>query len=402
MFRPVSTTPSLPTRRKPRRGRKVRYEEILHWRQGFEYRDNPPMMMSSPRWRCSSTDTQGRSSVLLTADTLFPSLIKAEGEAWKRMDSIDNEEESSPTESSLVKHGNSVQSIHSYFKNLDSNVCCMSLPGRKANTYSKVRVPHPEGRDSGIEEGTLSGIDLERHDKTCLDQKEFSVYKRALLCAQFPVLGSISPPSSASLMPKHSIPFQHSFTFIPIPENNSDLKTFSEDSDIDDDTDTSIQVQTLCVVVRQAFQLSEERHLYYDEIISEGYNRKSPAKILIDELVSRLTLLENNKHPFYSPFSFENRNAYDFWQQQERRHVIDLYTKFWHYSLPSPSSTLCNPMYWASTHDEYRELMIKLIRSGSMRHNVSRGGWILSSSCRRLLKEFGLRYGVVSIIFFFY
>ncbi|XP_071948588.1 uncharacterized protein [Antedon mediterranea] len=348
------------------------------------------MMATSPRWRSSSTDG-GRSSVLLSADSLFPSLIKAESEAWKRMDSLDIDDDSSP-ESSLVKHGNSVQSIHSYFKNLDSNVCCMNLPGKNANAYSKIRVPQTDGRDSGIEDGTISGIDSDRQHKNVLDQREFSVYKRALLCAQFPVLGSVSPPSSASnSLTTNS--FQHTFNFIPIPESNTKT-TFSDDSEIDDDTDTSIQVQTLCVVVRQAFNLSEERHLYYDDIISEGYNRKSPAKILIDELVSRLRLLENNKHPFYSPFAFENRNAYDLWQQQERRTVIKLYSKFWHYALPSASSSLCKPMYWASTHEEYKDLMIQLIRSGNVHHNVLRGGWILSSSSRRLLKEFGLRYGV--------
>ena len=61
-------------------------------------------------------------------------------------------------------------------------------------------------------------------------------------------------------------------------------------------------------------------------------------------------------------FSIQTRNAYDFWQQQDRMRISELINKFWYFALPSPASSMCKPSYWESMHEEYTDLMHKLIR----------------------------------------
>ncbi|XP_006813160.1 uncharacterized protein LOC102804431 [Saccoglossus kowalevskii] len=147
-------------------------------------------------------------------------------------------------------------------------------------------------------------------------------------------------------------------------------------------------------LVRQAFNLTSDKHQYYSEIIMQGLGRKTPAKLLVEELVSQLAILENNRHPFYSPQSFLSRNAYDQWQQRERTNISILINKFWHFSLPSPPSVMSKSQYWFNRHEEYSVLMHRLLRFETSIRRNSAFFMPLSSSSRRLLKEFGQRYGV--------
>ncbi|XP_072042016.1 uncharacterized protein [Amphiura filiformis] len=303
----------------------------------------------------------------------------------------------------LLSHGGIAPQIQKYFQRLETRNYRVTsvVDDTHSPPTDKRLVLVPEkghGRDSGIEDGRQSSVSsvVEHHHfmRTVLTHKEFSVYKHALLCAQYPVLGRTSNPNSQASTPSsshHPRSSSSKFLFSPHTSSPYSLHLDSEDED-EDDTDYPIQTETLSAVVRGAFQLTEERHLYYDKNIMEGLGWRAPAKVLVEELVSRLALLERNRHPFYQPQAFDTRNAYDFWQQQDRIRISELINKFWYFALPSPASSLCKPSYWESMHEEYTDLMHKLIRYD--KSQAMSTGSLLSSASRRLLKEFGLRFGV--------
>ena len=125
------------------------------------------------------------------------------------------------------------------------------------------------------------------------------MYRRALLCAQFPVLSSpqlttspnppspyaypLSPPSGAH----HSPGFSFLASHVPqarlvAPEKVSQAEDFTGldgRSDEESEEEVLVQNEMLAGLVRKAFQLNEERHRYYDEVISEGLSRKAPARV---------------------------------------------------------------------------------------------------------------------------
>ncbi|XP_038045457.1 uncharacterized protein LOC119720025 isoform X2 [Patiria miniata] len=312
--------------------------------------------------------------------------------------------------------------VQTYFKTLESRQCRTSSVGPAHTLRVEQRIPvvRSDGQDSGVEDlgmaspGSPGSGDL--GTKTTLNKKEFMVYKRALLCAQFPVLSAPQPTSQSSNPPSpYAYPLSppmrpHSYagpSAFPFRASRSSQARLTSDnkvsmagdcgmdgrSDEESEEEVLVQNEMLAGLVRKAFQLNEERHRYYDEVITEGLSRKAPARILIEELVSRLSVVENNKHPFYHPQAFEPR-AYDIWQQGERRHIGELIESFWQFSLPSPATSMVKPSYWQSVHEEYRDLMVRLIRLDKRQGVNSYSASMLTSTSRRLLKEFGLRYGV--------
>lgn len=59
-----------------------------------------------------------------------------------------------------------------------------------------------DGRDSGIEEGAMTKPNHDQNDSVVgLDAVEFQVFKNALKCAAYPVLGAPQPPSSGTPIP---------------------------------------------------------------------------------------------------------------------------------------------------------------------------------------------------------
>ena len=100
---------------------------------------------------------------------------------------------------------------------------------------------------------------------------------------------------------------------------------------------------------------------------------------------------------------FQNRLGYDQWQQRERTHITELIQKFWHFSLPQPTQSSSRSSY--PKHEQYTSLMEKLIQYEFPYRQENEIDLMsapptstLSSASVRLLKEFGLRYGVVSCL----
>ncbi|KAJ8025614.1 hypothetical protein HOLleu_33216 [Holothuria leucospilota] len=289
----------------------------------------------------------------------------------------------------------------------------LQSPSTPTEDYSFPNIQN-EGIDSGIEDAQdvkLSARPTLTCNESRLSDREHSLYKHALLCAQFPVLSR--EPFKPTSYPQPPSPFSLSSLAFSTPPLSPTILSRSYSSgggNSSDEGENLVQEEMLCSLVREAFRLTEESHISYDRAITEAYGGKSPAKILVEELLGRLYLIENHNHPLYRQSAFYINGAtgqqqasrlssiaYDLWQQEERMLVGSFISQFWTGHLPSPNSHLCRPEYWQSMQLMYKELLIKLLRhdqhvDGATNHRV-----ILHSSSRRLLKEFALRYGVSDV-----
>ena len=79
----------------------------------------------------------------------------------------------------------------------------------------------------------------------------------------------------------------------------------------------------------------------------------------MEELITQLSLLERNLHPFYGVQAFMDKNAYSEWLLLEKERIHLLIKSFWRSSLP-PLPTL--PVGYKDKHKDYKQLMILLIR----------------------------------------
>lgn len=84
-------------------------------------------------------------------------------------------------------------------------------------------------------------------------------------------------------------------------------------------------------------------------------------QVLVEELLSRLVVLERNHHPFYSVQAFMDKNAYSEWVLVEKEKIEGLIRSFWHYARPVVHEL---PLESPEYHKQYVELVKRLIRFG--------------------------------------
>lgn len=65
-----------------------------------------------------------------------------------------------------------------------------------------------------------------------------------------------------------------------------------------------ISSDILLEVVKGAFGLNAEMMLMYSQQVRQQYRKKKDAKILAEDLLYQLSLMEMRKHPYYSPQKF--------------------------------------------------------------------------------------------------
>ncbi|KAK3587513.1 hypothetical protein CHS0354_003655 [Potamilus streckersoni] len=302
--------------------------------------------------------------------------------------------------SCLLGYGGVVGRVHNYFTNLEQRKCCLLLAACKT-TFSNVRIVRNDGRDSGLEEGAMmkSSVDKTSYVVT-LDAQEFRVFQQAYVCAAFPVLGAPEPPPDPSPIstPADKQPQRYAYSDLLSLVRPLTPRSL-HDSGVEDPEDTSVvPAETLFELLQRAFRLTPERFVQYKKSITAQYQGKSVEMILAEVLVSQLIALEKNSNPFYCPKNFLSRQGYDQWQHLERHHITDLITKFWQFSLPQPSAEQHDQIY-THAHEDYKLLMEKLIRYEYLYREQSElvstvSTLPLSSASVRLLREFGLRYGV--------
>ena len=196
-----------------------------------------------------------------------------------------------------------------------------------------------------------------------LNEAEWALFRHAYLVVSYPILGRPQPPPaspacedeagggagggrrqssrrfSSGLASSSSVDVDvDSFGQRPHHRHHAHHVNISSSSSMENDeadSIASIPEETLTELLRSIFGLSQESFVLHVQKIREKIGRKTVAKILAEELCNQLFVLENNRHPFYSPGAFLSRNAYDQWQQRQRIHINSLFQKFWYQALPN-------------------------------------------------------------------
>lgn len=65
-----------------------------------------------------------------------------------------------------------------------------------------------------------------------------------------------------------------------------------------------MSVEALKELVCRAFGLSKERVAEYERMVFQPHRRKQDAKIIAEDLLYLLSLLETSRHPYYAPDKF--------------------------------------------------------------------------------------------------
>lgn len=85
-------------------------------------------------------------------------------------------------------------------------------------------------------------------------------------------------------------------------------------------------------------------------------------QFLVEELQSRLVVLECNHHPFYRVNAFMDKNAYSEWVIVEKEKIEGLIRIFCHDYARPPVCEL--PLESPEYHKQYVDLMKRLVRLG--------------------------------------
>jgi len=65
-----------------------------------------------------------------------------------------------------------------------------------------------------------------------------------------------------------------------------------------------VSVEALKELVCHAFGLSKERVAEYERFVFQPHRKKQDAKIIAEDLLYLLSLLETGRHPYYAPDKF--------------------------------------------------------------------------------------------------
>jgi len=65
-----------------------------------------------------------------------------------------------------------------------------------------------------------------------------------------------------------------------------------------------VSVEALKELICRAFGLSKERVAEYQRMVFQPHRKKQDAKIIAEDLLYLLSLLERGRHPYYAPDKF--------------------------------------------------------------------------------------------------
>ncbi|XP_063433577.1 uncharacterized protein LOC134715366 [Mytilus trossulus] len=329
-------------------------------------------------------------TVLLKPKDILLHMCQSEENLWTQRDASESSV-STDLGSSILRECKCLRKIHDHFSNLNKRKCCMSLAVCKT-TFSNFRVVRNDGRDNGIEEGAMSKTLIDNSQLVSeLDEKEFRVFRYAYMCASYPVLGAPDPPSPQT---PPITPTGQGHIRIQFKDLKSQIMRTQSGDDAEDET-SIVPAETLFELLRRVFRLSPNTFYQYEVYIRNSYGKRDaePNRILAEELVGQLASLENNSNPYYTPKHFMTQFGYDRWQRKEFIHIAELMRKFWHVAHPHKRNN--HIQFLQTVHDDYVVLMEKLLRyESAYRQADNTQTTLLSSASIRLLKEFGLRYGV--------
>ena len=344
----------------------------------------------------------------------------------------------------LLNHGNLVNVVHDYYRNLEKNRCCLTLAGRR-RVINSVRVVRSDDADDGNllpTVATVSSPVRSRHSRRSADivlsGDDLNLYQCALLSAFLPVLAAPGPPSpftpalpttptnaahgpgfsfggAATAGDKETPSLRMSAAANALANLEKDVGSASDYSMLVATADhqydrqaakpggpppaalDSVTTEMLRELVRLVFKQTEQQQMCTEHDLRDCLGRRSSGEVLARHLMARLSVLENNSHQFYRPSAFLCPQAYDEWVQGEKQHIKQLLSRFWHYSLPNvsrstSSTSLSTRLLRCDHHSAYVQLLERVVHQ---QESVKRRpGVPLLPTARRLLKEFALRFGV--------
>ncbi|CAC5426718.1 unnamed protein product [Mytilus coruscus] len=334
--------------------------------------------------------TSTMETISLKPKDILLHMCKSEENIWTQRDASEGSV-CTDLGSSILRECKCLRKIHDHFSNLNKRKCCMSLAVCKT-TFSNFRVVRNDDRDKGIEEGAMSKTLIDNSQLVAeLDEKEFRVFRYAYMCASYPVLGAPDPPSPQT---PPLTPTGQGNIRIQFKDLKSQIMRTQSGDYVEDET-SIVPAETLFELLRRVFRLSPNTFYQYEIYIRNSYGKRDaePNRILAEELVGQLASLENNSNPYYTPKHFMTQFGYDRWQRKEFIHIAELMRKFWHVAHPHKRNN--HIQFLQTVHDDYVVLMEKLLRyESAYRQADNTQTTLLSSASIRLLKEFGLRYGV--------
>eukprot|EP00794_Sanderia_malayensis_P005673 gene5673-6369_t len=291
----------------------------------------------------------------------------------------------------IFRHGASTEEIHQFFFKLDSKRCCLPLD------------QNPQPRISST--GTLRTVQAARplqprqvsSASEFLNEKERGLYQRALHCANYPVLCSPSsePPVVTPSVVSAARKVSNSSRSSSIP---SDANCLMSPTDA-----TPIDVDIMMKLLRESFGINHRVHERYYMEMKKSIPNRDPSKLLLQELQERLYRLETNSDNYYKLHSFVHPDGYAKWRTRQISNTRALIQRFWKKDM---TRNLGMGVQQVDAHKQYLALQNKLFED-TMRNrrelnldsqdDHSSSIFPLSTAARKLLKEFGLRYGVCSL-----
>lgn len=138
--------------------------------------------------------------------------------------------------------------------------------------------------------------------------QDFRVFSRAWLCACCPILTApqlvddltnVSPLLSASSSSAALQSLYHKRSSYRRVRSTSFDGRRSACEDL-----CLVSVEALKELVCRAFGLSKERVAEYQRLVFQPHRKKQDAKIIAEDLLYLLSLLETGRHPYYAPDKF--------------------------------------------------------------------------------------------------
>ena len=118
-----------------------------------------------------------------------------------------------------------------------------------------------------------------------------------MLCASCPVL-------TVPRLSESSSSCSSSLSASPVSLSSLAQSAFDVTESCSEEEHCLISSDVLQEIVKCAFGLSDEAMLRYSQQIRLQYRKKKEAKILAEDLLYQLALLELQKHPYYAPQKF--------------------------------------------------------------------------------------------------
>lgn len=283
----------------------------------------------------------------------------------------------------FLRHGKSSQAIHEFFIKLDPRRCCVHCREVSANIPGLLRRVSQSGVNNTKEgkkgQSSRTNYPTPRQQSVQkLSENEERIYRHALRCAFRPFLSCpIEEPSTT-------------------PQQNGNRRSFTRKPSTSSPIDNvNIEQSMLFATLARSFQISPTLH---DKLREELRSKRAQDKVMEDDLTDQLYRLEANDCHFYQRQFFANSDYYEEWRSLELERLTKLINKW----CPDFKHIKAYKINVFDAHSAFTILADKFLKmdldekidNAAADSRTRAFTSILTAVSQKLLKEFGLRYGV--------